>query len=95
MSIFNGYVSLRDMFDGGGPGEYGDHFEDGGAISTIANLLMRPRGYNDRMAASEAEAAGMPFNTDALTAQMTPEEIERASYLIPGKVAGFGLQRAR
>jgi hypothetical protein len=39
-----GYTSIRDMFDGGGPGRSGDRFEGGGAISAVGNALGGPSG---------------------------------------------------
>lgn len=42
------YINLRDMFDGGGPGRYGDRFEGGGLLSLLANSLIRPAGYRQR-----------------------------------------------
>lgn len=37
--------ALRDMFDGGGPGQRGDQFRGGGGISALANALkIRPLG---------------------------------------------------
>lgn len=45
-----GYTSLRDMFDGGGPGRSGDRFEGGGTLSDIGNALGGPSaiGFGDR-----------------------------------------------
>ena len=40
--------ALRDMFDGGGGGRYGDTFQ-GGPYSGVLNVLgVRPMGYRDR-----------------------------------------------
>lgn len=45
----NRVSALRDMFDGGGRGRYGDTFE-GGPLSGLLNAIgVRPLGYNDRM----------------------------------------------
>lgn len=42
-----GYTSLRDMFDGGGPGASGDTFQGGGLLSDWANWRgFRPLGGN-------------------------------------------------
>lgn len=40
----NGYLGLRDMFDGGGPRSSGDTFQGGGIISDIGNALGGPVG---------------------------------------------------
>lgn len=43
-----GFTSLRDMFDGGGPGRSGERFEGGGILSSIGNAFGGPRegGFN-------------------------------------------------
>jgi len=44
-----GYISARDMIDGGGPGRSGDTFE-GGLFSGLLNGLgVRPNGYRQRL----------------------------------------------
>jgi hypothetical protein len=45
----SGYTSLRDMFDGGGPGRSGDRFEGGGMISSLGNAMGGPSmfGFNE------------------------------------------------
>lgn len=43
------FISLRDMFDGGGAGRAGKTFE-GGPLSGLLNTLgIRPMGYRDRL----------------------------------------------
>ena len=44
-----GFLNLKDMFDGGGAGAYGDRFEGGGLLSDVANALFQPLGYRERM----------------------------------------------
>ena len=47
----NRVSALRDMFDGGGRGRFGDTFE-GGLLSNVANRVgIRPAGYRARQAA--------------------------------------------
>lgn len=43
------YTSLIDLIDGGGAGRSGESFEGGGLLSILANALMRPYGYEDRL----------------------------------------------
>lgn len=43
------YTSLIDLIDGGGAGKSGQSFEGGGLLSILANALMRPYGYEDRL----------------------------------------------
>lgn len=43
------YTSLIDLIDGGGAGRSGETFEGGGLLSLLANALMRPYGYEDRL----------------------------------------------
>ena len=43
------YTSLIDLIDGGGAGQSGESFEGGGLLSILANALMRPYGYEDRL----------------------------------------------
>ncbi|MGB1191713.1 MAG: hypothetical protein ACPG3T_02205 [Pseudomonadales bacterium] len=43
------YLNFLDMIDGGGAGRSGDRFEGGGLLSLIANELMKPAGYEQRM----------------------------------------------
>lgn len=43
------YTSLIDLIDGGGAGRSGQSFEGGGLLSILANALMRPYGYEDRL----------------------------------------------
>lgn len=55
-----GFTSLRDMFDGGGPGRSGERFEGGGILSSIGNAFGSPRegGFDaGRMAGSLAGGA--------------------------------------
>lgn len=40
-----GYTSLRDMFDGGGPGRSGARFEGGGVLSSIGNAMGGPSSF--------------------------------------------------
>jgi len=48
-----------DMFNGGGPGMSGPTFQGGGHYSGILNMLgVRPRGYNETMAAGGYGAMG-------------------------------------
>lgn len=39
-----GFTSIRDMFDGGGPGASGDTFQGGGILSDIANSRAERKG---------------------------------------------------
>jgi hypothetical protein len=43
------YTSLIDLIDGGGAGRSGESFEGGGLLSILANALMRPYGYENRL----------------------------------------------
>ena len=42
------YTSIKDMFDGSGPGQSGAQFEGGGVLSAIGNAVARPAGSRDR-----------------------------------------------
>jgi hypothetical protein len=58
------FLSLRDMFDGGGAGKAGQEFE-GGLLSGLLNSLgIRPAGYQDRLAeqqgAARSQSRGAP-----------------------------------
>jgi hypothetical protein len=44
------FISLRDMFDGGGPGAAGDTFKGGPFSGFLNDLGVKPMGYLDRMA---------------------------------------------
>jgi len=46
------FISLRDMFDGGGPGAAGDTFKGGPFSGFLNDLGVKPMGYLDRMARS-------------------------------------------
>lgn len=48
-----GFTSIRDMFDGGGPGRSGDRFEGGGRVSAVGNALGGPRSRD-----SDREGSG-------------------------------------
>ena len=64
-----GYLNLRDMFDGGGAGQFGDKFEGGGLLSMLGNALgIAPLGSRQReeqLAALSQGAAGMAVNPPA------------------------------
>lgn len=64
-----GYLNLRDMFDGGGAGKFGDKFEGGGLLSMLGNALgIAPLGSRQReeqLAALSQGAAGMAVNPPA------------------------------
>ena len=64
-----GFTSLRDMFDGGGAGKFGDKFEGGGLLSMLGNALgIAPLGSREReeqLAALSKGAAGMAVNPPA------------------------------
>lgn len=44
------FISLKDMFDGGGAGASGDTFKGGPLSGFLNDLGVRPMGYADRMA---------------------------------------------
>jgi hypothetical protein len=41
-----GFTSVRDMFDGGGPGRSGDTYEGGGVVSRVGNSAGSRKGGN-------------------------------------------------
>lgn len=43
------FISLRDMFDGGGAGKAGTRFEGGGLSELLNGLGIRPLGYQDTL----------------------------------------------
>lgn len=43
------FISLRDMFDGGGAGKAGTRFEGGGLSELLNGLGIRPMGYQDTL----------------------------------------------
>ena len=52
------YTSIRDMFNGGGPGRAGERFYGGGMLSAGLNRAgVRPAGYQGLMAAMASQAA--------------------------------------
>lgn len=52
------YTSIRDMFNGGGPGQAGERFYGGGMLSAGLNRAgVRPAGYQGLMAAMASQAA--------------------------------------
>lgn len=53
-----GFTSLRDMFDGGGPGRSGERFEGGGILSSIGNALGGPREGGFDMGRAAGSLAG-------------------------------------
>ena len=61
------YTSLRDVFNGGGPGRAGEQFYGGGAMSAALNRAgVRPLGYSDlmgQMAAQRAQKVSQPGYT--------------------------------
>ena len=46
-----GFTSVRDMFDGGGPGQSGNTYEGGGVVSRVGNAVTEPRVRNSRSSA--------------------------------------------
>lgn len=38
-----GFTGVRDMFDGGGPGQSGDTYQGGGVVSRVGNAVTEPR----------------------------------------------------
>jgi hypothetical protein len=51
------YISISDMFDGGGAGQSGDKFEGGGIISEIGNALGGPKIFGNKFV-DRGEAPG-------------------------------------
>ena len=70
------FLDFMDMIDGGGRGQMGDKFEDGGIFSALANLVATPYGSEDagRRARREAayRAAGLLAPEEEAAAAATP-----------------------
>jgi len=86
------YLGLFDMLDGGGPGRSGDTFQ-GGPLSDLLNMLgIRPRGYRDRLAATQEPPAApaplpmMPAPRPRPAPAPAPAPTN-LPYAIPGQVA--------
>lgn len=86
------FISLLDMFDGGGTGAEGNTFKGGGLLSDIANALFQPAGYRERqrgMAETRPQARPMSMGTQpvqpmsAPTPAPTPQPNPMASGMTP------------
>mgnify|MGYP006908309471 CR=1 FL=1 len=64
----NKVSALRDMFDGGGAGRYGDTFEGAPISGLLNNLGVRPHGYRELLSERNRPAAPrIPAPAPALT----------------------------
>lgn len=50
-----GYLNLRDMVDGGGPGRSGTQFGGGGSLSDLGNLMLRERAFQQQWAEQQRQ----------------------------------------
>lgn len=76
------FLDFMDMIDGGGKGQMGDKFEDGGIFSALANLVATPYGSEDPARRARREAA---YRAAGLLA---PEEAEAAPAAAPAVTRG-------
>lgn len=91
-----GYLNLKDMFDGGGPGQSGDKFMGGGLLSMLGNALgIAPYGANRErdleMAANVA--AGVALKPEVAAPVMRAEEMAysgRGDYGMPQQPMQYG-----
>ena len=90
-----GYISARDMIDGGGPGRAGDQFEGGLFSGMLNGLGVRPNGYRDRLRERQQgldekpmqPAGGMPNVVAPQPARAAPMTSPRPQ---PAPAAPFG-----
>lgn len=70
------FISLRDMFDGGGAGRSGQKFEGGGLSDLLNGLGIRPMGFKDRLEQARPMARpaglGQPGPMAPAAPQMAP-----------------------